>query len=159
MPADGLLDIDLAYGRQGLRISLPADRTTVVAPAYHRGRAGRPGRRCGTRCAQPVAGPPLRAVVRPGAAGRDLGLRRHPAAAAAPDDPGDARRADGASSTLDDVIVLVATGTHRGNTDAELRAMLGAEVAARLRVVNHDARDDEHADLVRGRTATACRSG
>ena len=35
MPADGLLDIDLAYGRQGLRISLPADRTTVVAPAYH----------------------------------------------------------------------------------------------------------------------------
>ena len=35
MPADGLLDIDLAYGRQGLRISLPADRTTVVAPAHH----------------------------------------------------------------------------------------------------------------------------
>ena len=26
---------------------------------------------------------------------------------------------------LDDVVVLVATGTHRGNTPAELEAMLG----------------------------------
>ena len=39
-------------------------------------------------------------------------------------------------------MVLVATGTHRGNTDAELRAMLGDEVVDRVRVVNHDARDD-----------------
>jgi hypothetical protein len=35
MPADGVLDIDLAY-RPGSRcISLPADRTTVLAPAYY----------------------------------------------------------------------------------------------------------------------------
>ena len=43
---------------------------------------------------------------------------------------------------LEDVVMLVATGTHRGNTDAELRAMLGDEVVDRVRVVNHDARDD-----------------
>ena len=42
---------------------------------------------------------------------------------------------------LDDVVILVATGTHRGNTDAEIRAMLGAEVVDQVRVVNHDARD------------------
>src|SRR5690349_5954252 len=40
-----------------------------------------------------------------------------------------------------DVVILVATGTHRGNTDAEIRAMLGDDVVERVRVVNHDARD------------------
>ncbi len=38
--------------------------------------------------------------------------------------------------------MLVATGTHRGNSDDELRAMLGDDVLAAVRVVNHDARDD-----------------
>ncbi len=40
-----------------------------------------------------------------------------------------------------DVVILVATGTHRGNTDEEIRAMLGDEIVDRVRVVNHDARD------------------
>src|SRR5258706_14877317 len=41
----------------------------------------------------------------------------------------------------DDLTLLVATGTHRGCTDDELRAMLGAELAATMRIINHDARD------------------
>ena len=40
-----------------------------------------------------------------------------------------------------DVVLLVATGTHRGNSDDELRTMLGAELFERVRTVNHDARD------------------
>ncbi|HEY1133148.1 MAG TPA: nickel-dependent lactate racemase [Nocardioides sp.] len=40
-----------------------------------------------------------------------------------------------------DVTVLVATGTHRGNTDAEIREMVGDDLADRLRIVNHDSRD------------------
>ena len=43
--------------------------------------------------------------------------------------------------------MLVATGTHRGNTDEELRRMLGDEVLDAVRVVNHDARDDASLDL------------
>ena len=40
----------------------------------------------------------------------------------------------------------LATGTHRANTEAELRAMLGDDLCERLRTVNHDARDrDSHA--------------
>jgi nickel-dependent lactate racemase len=42
-----------------------------------------------------------------------------------------------------EVTVLIATGTHRGNTPAELLEMLGADVLSRVRVVNHDARDAE----------------
>lgn len=42
---------------------------------------------------------------------------------------------------LEDVVILVATGTHRGNSDAELRRMFGDEVVDSVRIVNHDARD------------------
>jgi nickel-dependent lactate racemase len=48
----------------------------------------------------------------------------------------------------DAIHVLVATGLHRPSTPRELDAMLGAELARRLHVVQHDARDaDAHADL------------
>lgn len=40
-----------------------------------------------------------------------------------------------------DVILLVATGTYRGNTVAELESMLGVDLLIRGEVVNHDARD------------------
>jgi nickel-dependent lactate racemase len=44
--------------------------------------------------------------------------------------------------------LLVATGLHRPSTPRELDAMLGAELARRVHVVQHDARDgDAHADL------------
>jgi nickel-dependent lactate racemase len=39
------------------------------------------------------------------------------------------------------VKVLIATGTHRGNSPAELLDMLGAAVLDRVDVINHDARD------------------
>ena len=41
----------------------------------------------------------------------------------------------------DAVTILIATGTHRSNTPAELEAMLGADIVRRCRVVNHDSRD------------------
>ena len=154
MPADGLLDIDLAYGRQGLRISLPADRTTVVAPAYHPAAPDIPAA-LREALRRPVAGPPLRAVVRPGqrvavsvcdltrpqpreamlrgAAGRAGRHRR-------------AGRPDRARS-------------RPGRTAATARASWprcsARDLAARLRVINHDARDEsmltwcgEHGDGV-----------
>ena len=43
---------------------------------------------------------------------------------------------------IEDIVILVATGTHRGNTDAELRQMLGDEVVDTVRIENHDARDE-----------------
>ena len=49
------------------------------------------------------------------------------------------------------VTVLVGTGTHRPNTDAELAEMFGEEVLKCVRIVNHDAFDTSRNDLV-GRT-------
>jgi hypothetical protein len=65
MPADGVLEINLAYARGSLRISLPAYWTTAVAPAYH---SAAPEVAAVLRDAlrHPVSGPPLREVVRLG---------------------------------------------------------------------------------------------
>lgn len=41
----------------------------------------------------------------------------------------------------EDVTVVVGTGTHRPNTEEELREMFGASVVGRVRVINHDAWD------------------
>jgi nickel-dependent lactate racemase len=53
----------------------------------------------------------------------------------------------------DDITILIATGTHRTNTPAELEQMLGADIVRRYRVLNHDSRDAASLMSV-GRTST-----
>jgi nickel-dependent lactate racemase len=132
--------VHLAYGHGGLEVELPGDRTTVIAPTHEPPAADALGAvRSALR--EPVAGPPLRDVVRTGqtvAISVCDGTRAQPRRVVIPsilDEIAD--RVD-----LDDVVILVATGTHRGNTEGELRAMLGDDVVDAVRVVNHDARAD-----------------
>jgi nickel-dependent lactate racemase len=131
--------VRLAYGESGLAIDVDSARTTVVEPVPHQAAADPVGvlRRA---LREPVAGPPLRDRVRRGqtvAISACDGTRpqpRHlmiPAVLAELEDVVD----------LADVVVLVATGTHRGNSDAELREMFGDEIVETVRIVNHDARD------------------
>jgi len=132
--------VRLAYGEQGLDVDLPADRTTVVEPTF----VEAPGDQTGllrTALRQPVAGPPLRELVQ---RGQTVAISMCDGTRPQPRDlmiPAVLEELAGIVR-LDDVVVLVATGTHRGNSDAEIRAMLGDEVVDRVRVVNHDARDD-----------------
>jgi len=137
--AGGRQQVRLAYGETGLVIEVDRERTTVVTPVH---RAGAPDVAATLRGAlqHPVAGPPLRDVVRPGqkiAVSMCDVTRPQPREAMI--------RAllaelEGISSR-DDFTVLVATGTHRVNTDAELRAMLGDELVDTMKIINHDARD------------------
>ena len=53
----------------------------------------------------------------------------------------------------EDVTILIATGTHRGNTHAELEGMLGRDIVADYAVINHDSRDDSSLAYV-GQTKT-----
>src|SRR6476659_4062204 len=133
------LQVRLAYGEQGLDVDLPAGRTTVVEPTYVAGAEDQAGvLREALR--HPVEGRPLRELVSPGqtvAISMCDGTRPQPRHLMI---PAVLDELDGIVDP-DDVVVLVATGTHRGNTDAEIKAMLG-DVADRVRVVNHDARDD-----------------
>ena len=92
--SDHDLRVRLAYGEHGLDVDLPSDRTTVVEPTYVDGGRG-PARPAARRPAQPGA---RAAAARPRAARPDRGdldVRRHPAAAPAPDDPRRARGARG----------------------------------------------------------------
>jgi nickel-dependent lactate racemase len=131
--------VRLAYGEDGLDVELPAQRTTVVEPTYVEANADQRGLlRDALRT--PVAGPPLREIVQPGqtvAISMCDGTRPQPRHLMI---PAVLEELDGIVD-LGDVVVLVATGTHRGNTESEIRAMLG-DAADSVRVVNHDARDD-----------------
>lgn len=136
---DGIRRVRLAYGETGLDVDLPAAATTVIAPR-HREAATDPLETLRSAMRQPVKGPTLRDILRPGQRvaisvcditrpqPRPLMLQV-------------------ISEVLDgvirpeDVVVLVATGTHRANTPAELESMLGADAVRRFRVVNHDGRD------------------
>ncbi|MER6828229.1 nickel-dependent lactate racemase [Streptosporangium sp. NPDC000563] len=133
------MKIRLAYGETGLTVELPDTATTVVTPVHHEAAPDQMGvLRAALR--DPVAGPPLRERVRPGqtvAISACDGTRPQPRHLMI---PAILDELDGVVD-LDDVTILVATGTHRGNTEAELRAMFGDAVVDSVRIVNHDARD------------------
>jgi len=133
--------VKLAYGRTGLEVVLPDSRTTVIEPPYLP-EVDDPAATLRAALREPVHGPPLRDLVRPGqtvAITMCDGTRPQPRDLMIP-----AVLAELAGTvSLCDVTIVVATGTHRGSTRAELAQMLGEELAASIRVVNHDARDPE----------------
>ncbi len=62
-------------------------------------------------------------------------------------------RLERAGIARDRITILIATGLHRPATEAEIREIVGAEIAANYRVVNHHAREiGEHRSL--GNTAS-----
>ncbi len=130
--------VRLAYGESGLDIEVPQHAEVV----YPRPASAVPDPAAALTAAlrAPVSGPPLAARVRRGqtvAISVCDGTRAQPSRAML---PAVLAELDGVVD-FEDIVVLVATGTHRANTEAELRAMLGDVVVDSVRVVNHDARD------------------
>jgi nickel-dependent lactate racemase len=131
--------VHLAYGRTGLDIDVDTDRTDVIRPA-HRPASADPAATLRRALREPVAGPPLRDRV---ASGSTVAISVCDVTRAQPRE----LMVNAVLAELDglvarsDVTILIATGTHRANTGAELRAMLGDEIADTVRIVNHDARD------------------
>ncbi|GAA1678166.1 nickel-dependent lactate racemase [Kribbella yunnanensis] len=131
--------VRLAYGETGLDLAVDPAVTTVVTPTHHQATES-PRELLRRALRTPVAGPPLRERVQRGqtvAISACDGTRPQPRHLMI---PAILEELDGLVD-LDDVVVLVATGTHRGNSEAELRAMFGDEVVDTVRIVNHDARD------------------
>jgi nickel-dependent lactate racemase len=134
------MDVELQYGTEGLVVhGLPDGRTTVVEPS-HLPAAPDEHAEVVRAIRELLSGPPLRELLSPGksvAISVCDGTRPQPREVVV---PALLEELDGVIR-LEDVVILVATGTHRGNTEAELREMLGDEVVATVRVVNHDARE------------------
>ena len=136
--------LELAYGRTGLKIDLPDDAlVTVIEPAFV---TGLPDERQAIVAAlrAPVGAPPLVELVRPhdtvAVVFSDL-TRPMPNDRVLP--PLLAELAG--AGVLDEQIVLInALGTHRPQTDEELRRMLGDGIVDHYRIVQHDAWDDDN---------------
>ncbi len=131
------MKVVLRYGREDLQIEAP-DGAMVVLPREIAA-APDPDRALDAALRSPVDGPRLRDLVGRGdrvAISVCDGTRPQPRRAmlAAIE-----RELDGIMAD-EDVTILIATGTHRGNTPEELAEMLGADVLERYRVVNHDCR-------------------
>ncbi|HXI31176.1 MAG TPA: nickel-dependent lactate racemase, partial [Vicinamibacterales bacterium] len=130
--------VRLDYGADGLDVDLPDDRATIIEPRV-RAAVADPGAALVSALRAPIGAPPLREVARRG--GRvaisvcDI-TRAQPRREML-----DALFEEMPDVRADDVTILIATGTHRSNTPAELEAMLGADIVRRCRVVNHDSRD------------------
>ncbi len=134
------VEVRLAYGETGLTVSLPEDRTTVVSPVSLPA-AQDEAQLLRDTLAAPVAGPRLRELVSPGqriAISVCDSTRPQPREAML---AAIAAELDGIV-TPPEFTVLIATGTHRGNTDVELARMLG-HFAGVVKTINHDARDRE----------------
>jgi nickel-dependent lactate racemase len=129
--------VQLAYGRTGLAVEVPDDAAVITPRQTPAARDVPAELRRALR--EPVAGPPLRERLRKG---QTVAISACDGTRAQPRDlmlPAVLEELDGVVD-LDDVVVLVATGTHRANTEAELRAMFGDAVVDAVRIVNHDAR-------------------
>ena len=133
------MKVDLAYGRSGLAADFPARVTTVLEPTHI---DGLPDERAAVRRAlhAPLGTPPLRSLVR-----RDQTVavsvcditRPMPSQTVLP-----VVLEELDHLPIENIVILVATGTHRGNTREEHVEMFGADIVARYLIENHDAFDD-----------------
>jgi lactate racemase len=131
--------IHLQYGTTGLDVDLPGSNVTVIEPRFVPGLADE-------RAAflqavrQPLgAARPLRETV---GAGERVAIVIPDITRPLPSDRLVPWVLEEIGHVPDDQIVVVnGTGSHRLNTEDELRAMVGDDVLRRVRVVNHDSHD------------------
>lgn len=127
--------VGLEYGDGKLWIELPDDRTTVIEPISDPAISD-PVAALTKAIREPIASPQLRDIVNPGQS----------VAISICDITRPQLRVEALSAILselegiirpEDVLILIATGTHRANTPEELEQMLGPEIISTYRVVNH----------------------
>jgi len=132
------MKVKLAYGKEGLWVALPDDNVTVVEPRFV---PGLPDETEAIRSAlrEPIGTPPLRALVKPddtvAIVFSDI-TRPQPRERMLP-----VLLEELPHVPSENIVLINALGTHRPNTDEELREMLGREIAEGYRFVQHDAWD------------------
>jgi nickel-dependent lactate racemase len=132
--------VHLQYGRDGLEVSLPGGNVRVIEPTFV---PGLPDEAAGFVAAarNPIGGRPLRECV---AAHERLAVVIPDITRPLPSD----RLlpwifAELAHVPAENITIVNGTGSHRINTPDELKAMVGADVLAGYRVVNHDSQAPE----------------
>ena len=130
--------VRLDYGTDGLEVELPNERITVIEPVP-RPAVSDAAATLTTALRSPIGCAPLRQQVRKGqrvaisVCDITRAQPRREQLKALFDEMPDIPRSD--------ITIVIATGTHRSNTDAELERMLGRDILSTCRVVNHNSRD------------------
>ncbi len=132
------MKVHLQYGRDGLLADIPGRNVTLIEPRFV---AGLPDEKAAFLEAvrRPIGAPPLRDVVRAG----------ERAVVVIPDltRPLPSERLlpwlleEIAHVPSERIVIVNGTGSHRVNTPEELASMVGKDVLARYRVVNHSAHE------------------
>ena len=132
------MKLRIDYGTGGLEIEVPEARTTVIEPSF-RPEIANPMERLRDALRHPEDSLPLCDLVEPG---QQVAIsvcditrpqpRREMLTAIFEELP---------ALRPEDFVILIATGTHRANTETELREMFGDEIVSHYTIVNHDGRD------------------
>ncbi len=132
------MEVELAYGSTRLSVALPPADTTLITPRHSPGLADEEAAfREALRA--PIGSPPLREIIAPSdrvvIVFSDI-TRPVPNERILP-----WLLAELAYLPRQNITLLVATGTHRPNSQEDLVQMVGEEIVASYRIVNHDCND------------------
>jgi lactate racemase len=134
------LKTTLAYGREGLEIRVP-DSAVLLEPRFLQGLPDESGALL-SALRQPIGSPPLIDLVKPG----DRVVVVHTdITRATPNDrllPVLLAELEAAGVRREDITLLNGLGTHRRQTQTELREMLGGQIVENYRSLQHDCQDD-----------------
>lgn len=134
------MQVELAYGRTGLRVDLPAQAAVLTSRFI----AGVDDEARALRAAlhAPLGSPPLSTLVK---RGDKVVVVHTDITRATPNErilPVLLAELEMAGVARADITLLNALGTHRPQTDVELREMLGSAIVDNYRCLQHDAFDD-----------------
>ncbi|UCD27505.1 MAG: nickel-dependent lactate racemase, partial [Planctomycetota bacterium] len=142
--------VSLAYGKERIDVTVPSD-AVVIEPRYV---PGLPDEQVALMAAlrAPINSPALRALVRPG---QSVAIVHTDITRATPNErilPSILAELEAAGIKPADIVLINALGTHRAQSEDELRVMLGDQIVDKYCCIQHDGRDD--ANLVHvGRTS------
>ncbi len=134
------MKVNLLYGQSGLEIDLEGINATVLKPTFVKGISNEQAA-FQEAVRNPIASPPLNKLV--GAKDR-IAVVIADLTRPLPSD----RLLPWLFNELshvpkDRITIIIGTGSHRGNTPAEIEQMVGKDIAANYRIVNHDAHNHE----------------
>jgi nickel-dependent lactate racemase len=138
------MQVQLQYGRHGLCVEIPSDNVHVIEPRFL---PGLPDEAAEFQAAvrHPIASAPLKDLIKPS----------DQVALVVPDltRPFPAHRvlpwvfAELSHVPQENFTIHLGNGSHRLETDHEINALLGADIAANYRVINHSACDPSTLEL------------
>ncbi len=134
------MQIDFAFGKQGLRLDLPANFDYRILEARMAGILADPIQAIENALDSPHGCAPLSELAR---GKRSAAISVCDITRPVPNRvtlPPLLQRLEQAGIPRNAITILIATGLHRPATDAEIREIVGDEIAASVRVVNHNAR-------------------